>query len=744
MTAVNQQRINNDDNDSIDLGEVFHTIISHWKLIVVCVFVAVVLAVLYLRETRSVYSVDGLVQIESSQSSAESLLGSAGLSTLSSLADIKSPADTEIQLIQSRFVLGAVVHDLNLDIALSSDQDGPFSRLLSSAKENVDYAKEGVSYTRDGTTFQITKFKVPFSLLDQRFKLKFLAGGAYTLNLVADSKIQGLENQRLIKGQVGQLLSLQVAGGTFELLIKSNNPDLQKLNSSTVYLTKKSLIQAVSDIRSSLSVVEKGKQTGIVALVYTGTDQGLIKTTLNSVMDVYLAQNVASKTEDTQQTLSFLDQQLPILKKELEASENKYNTFREKNNTIDPTKEAELLLQQGVDLKSKKLELEQQGVLLSQKYTANFPLVSQIKAQINAINQDSKDLEGRVEAMPELQRQYLQLYRDVQVNTVLYTSLLNSYEQLKVLKAGKSATVRILDQAIIYAKPIAPKKALVLLLAAISGGIISLFLILLKGIVYAGVKDSQVIEAKTGIAVVATVPRSVSQRKMFSRRFKKVYLIAKEDPEDFAVESLRSLRTMIHFSLAKSRNNVILITGPAPEIGKSFISANFAVICAQMGKSVILIDVDMRRGHLNSYFNVSDTKGLADYLKGHIESADLCQSTGVSGLDFISKGNSPSNPSELLLTSKFTSLMTELSERYDYVIIDSPPILAATDAAIIARSAGVTLMVARYAQTHLRELTLSLDRLSQSGTVVDGIVFNDVQSTEGYGYKYAYQYRSDK
>jgi tyrosine-protein kinase Etk/Wzc len=740
MTAVNQQRIN-EDNESIDLGEMFLIILNNWKLIVICVFAAVILSLLYLRQARSVYSVDGLVQIVSTQSASDALLGDSGLAAL---ANIKSPADTEIQLLQSRFVLGDVVHNLNLDTALSSDQDRWYKRLLLTSSENVEYTKNGVNYSRDGVSFKISKFEVPFGLLDRAFKLNFLADGVYTLDLEGKSKIHGFENQGLITGKVGQLLVMQLGGGTLQVLIQSNSPDLKKINSDTVYLTKKSLIQSIKDISFNLAVAEKGKQTGIIALLHQGQDQERIKTTLNEVMSVYLAQNVASRTEDTQQTLNFLNQQLPLLKKELESSEDKYNTFREKNNTIDPTKEAELLLQQGVDLKVKKLELEQQGVLLGQKYTSSFPQVSQIKAQIDAINQDSKDLESRVQAMPELQRQYLQLYRDVQVNTVLYTSLLNSYEQLKVLKAGKTATVRILDQAIINPIPIAPKKGLIILLAALSGGIVSVLFIFLKSIVYTGVKESEVIEARTGVPVIATVPRSQSQRKMFSQRSKKVYLIAKEDPEDLAVESLRSLRTLIHFSLSKSKNNVILITGPSPEIGKSFLSVNFAVICAQMGKSVILVDADMRRGHLNKYFNVLNKAGLADYLKGNLEFADLCQQTAVNGLHFIPKGNSPTNHSELLLSPRFPSLVNELSKRYDYVIIDSPPVLAATDAAIIARTAGMTLLVARYAQSHLREIELSIDRLSQVGTFVEGIIFNDVQSTVGYGYQYAYQYRSNK
>ena len=740
MTVVNQQPVNEDDK-SIDIGQLFNIILSHWKLILLCVSAAVILALLYLRQTKSIYSVDGLVQIESSQSPSDMLLGN---SALAGFADVKSPAETEIQLIKSRFVLGAVVHNLNLDTVLSSDQDRWYKRLFSSSTENINYAKNGVNYSRDDISFQITKFDVPFELLDQAFKLKFLADGVYRLELKDKSKIHGFENQGLIVGKIGQLVRIQLKGGVFQLLIQSNSRHLQKLNSDSIYLVKKSLIQSIKDINFNLAVAEKGKQTGVIALVYQGQNQQRIQTTLNEVMSVYLAQNIASRTEDTQQTLDFLDQQLPMLKRTLESSEDKYNAFREKNNTIDPAKEAELLLQQGIDLRAKKLELEQQGVLLGQKYTSNFPLVVQIKAQVDAINNDTKELENRVRAMPELQRQHLQLYRDVQVNTVLYTGLLNSYQQLKILKAGKTATVRILDQAVISAEPIAPKKPLVMLLAALSGVIISLFLILIGRILYTGIKDSEIIEAETGVLVLATVPRSPSQFKKTVSRLKKLSLLAKEDPEDLAVESLRSLRTMIHFSLAKSINNIILITGPSPEIGKSFLAVNFAALCAQMGKSVILIDADMRRGYLNKYFNVTNSNGLANYLLGELDESELTVQTDVEGLDFIPRGGSPINPSELVLTERFNQLMAQLSAKYDYVIIDSAPILAATDAVIIARTAGVTLMVARYGRTHMRELKLSLNRLSQTETTVAGIVFNDVQSTGGYGYQYAYQYRSDK
>jgi tyrosine-protein kinase Etk/Wzc len=212
-----------------------------------------------------------------------------------------------------------------------------------------------------------------------------------------------------------------------------------------------------------------------------------------------------------------------------------------------------------------------------------------------------------------------------------------------------------------------------------------------------------------------------------------------------AIESLRSLRTVVHFAVAK--NNIILITGPSPAIGKSFIAANFAAIMAQMGKSVVLIDADMRRGHLHQFFELNRGLGLSEYLQGKEHSIDtLCHKTEIDGLDFINTGTIPPNPAELLLNERFNTLMDELSRSYDFVLIDSPPLLAATDGVIIGRKAGLSLMIARYGHTDIKELELATSRLIQAGVSVQGVVFNDIQQGSGtsYGYQYGYQYRSSK
>jgi tyrosine-protein kinase Etk/Wzc len=726
MTVSNTQQ-HHELDDTIDLKELARTLIKHWYWILLCVIVAVALAVLYLRVTKPVYAVDGLIQVESNKNASAALLGD-----LSSVMDVKSPAQTEIELLKSRFVLGQALKNLKLDIGLSSPQEQLTQRVRQPLPHVLMHSPKHVFYQIDRTYIDLARLDVSEALLDQRLTLTLKGNKTYQISL---------NEQVLLTGLIGQATHVDTPMGTIDLLVNDAS------SQGTLFLVKKSLRSAAQDLSSRLSVSEKGKLTGILALSYQGTNPTLITQTLNEIMQVYLKQNVERRSAETQKTLAFLKAQLPELKDELEASERRYNEFRRQNNTIDVTKESELLLMQSVSLKTTRMELEQKAAELKARFTDEYPLMAEVNAQLAELAQENKKLEQRMTQIPEIQRLYLQLFRDVQVNTELYTSLLNSYQQLKVVKASEIGNVRVIDQAVKPIDPIKPKRSLVLMLSVLLGGFAGTALILLKNLLFSGLKDSSLIESRLGLSILATVPRSIMQRKL-TRRFRKgqQHLLAAQDSEDMAIESLRSLRTVVHFA-ASGRNNVILITGPSPSIGKSFIAANFAAVMAQMGKSVVLIDADMRRGHLFNYFELERGVGLSEYLQGKESNLDLlCHKTNIEGLEFLNTGAIPPNPAELLLNERFNTLMDELSSTFDFVILDSPPLLAATDGVIIGRKAGLTLMVARYGHTDIKELEVANNRLVQAGVTVQGVVFNDIQqgAGTGYGYQYGYQYRSNK
>lgn len=227
---------------------------------------------------------------------------------------------------------------------------------------------------------------------------------------------------------------------------------------------------------------------------------------------------------ESKQTLDFLDKQLPDLKQQLEESERKFNQFREKYNTVDVTQEAELYLKQNIALETTKTELKQKQAELAAKYTNDHPLMAEINAQLAAVNKKSAELSDTLKRLPEVQRRYLQLYRDVKVNTELYTSLLNSYQQLKIAKAGEIGNVRIIDTAVEPIKPIKPRPLLVLFLSLVVGGFIGTVLALLRNMLRTGVKDSTQIENDLNLPVYATVPRSpIQETRMNILKKKKEY-----------------------------------------------------------------------------------------------------------------------------------------------------------------------------------------------------------------------------
>lgn len=720
--------------DSIDLKELFFSLIAQWKIIACCVVLSLICALLYLRITPDTYSVDAMVQVEDSKGAASAaLLGD--LSKVSGGLSQKSPADPEIEILRSRMVLGQVIQNLNLDINVKDNQSGLIDKLISQDKSRLEYRHESVLYSNQNNNLIIRELKVPEYYLDKPLKLEFKGANQFTLTY---------KDQVVFNGQLNKKNILNTNRGLWQVQLNAQG----NLKEQSYTLTKLALPTAVKNFNDIYSVAEKGKVTGVIGLNYLGQDPEHITQVLNNVLTVYHQQNIERKSLESKQTLAFLEKQLPELRKQLEDSEIKFNQFREKYKTVDVNAESELLLKQNIDLEKLKIELQQKQAELSAKYTNDHPLIRQIDAQITEINKKIADLNNRLTQLPETQRLYLQLYRDVKVNTELYTSLLNSYQQLKIANAGEIGNVRIIDTAVEPVKPIKPKKLIVLILSIFVGGFIGVLIALLRNMMRSGVNDSTQIENELDLPVYATVPRSPIQESRIKilKKKKSIPILAVKNSDDIAIESLRSIRTAIHFALANAKNNIIMIAGPSPEVGKSFISTNLATIFAQSNKRVLLIDADMRRGYMHKYFDVDVKPGLSELLSGQADLSQVLHKTQVANLDVITRGKSPTNPSEMLSSTQFKDLLEKFQTQYDHIIIDTPPVLAVTDGIIISQYTGVNLIVARYAKSHMKELELTVNRFEQAGVKVNGFILNDIQRSSGggYGYNYAYAYKAQK
>ncbi|EPW5003166.1 polysaccharide biosynthesis tyrosine autokinase [Acinetobacter baumannii] len=726
---MNQQNTNTE--DTIDLKELFFSLIAQWKLIALCVILSVVCALLYLRVTPDTYSVDALVQVEDSKGASAALLGD-----LAQMIEQKSPAQAEIEILKSRLVLGSVIKDLHLNIQVSSTENTLTHRLLSDADYKTEYTTKSVIFKDGLKSFDIRQFEIPAYYLDKNLLLDFDKQSLRLTDPVTEEVI--------LTVPLNQVNHVAGPHGLWKVAIFTKDQF-----DATYNIKSLSLPIAVNAISANYAVAERGKLTGVLGLNYQGQDKEHITKVLNVILATYSAQNIERRSAESAQTLKFLDEQLPDLKKQLDDAERQFNKFRQQYNTVDVTKESELYLTQSITLETKKAELEQKQAEMAAKYTAEHPAMREINGQLAAINKQIGELNSTLKQLPNVQRQYLQLYREVEVKTQLYTALLNSYQQLRIAKAGEIGNVRIVDTAVEPVEPIKPKKLLVLILSVFVGGFIGALIALLRNMLRTGIKDSGQIENEMDLPVYATVPRSPIQESRIKilKKKKSIPILAVKNSDDIAIESLRSIRTAIHFALANAKNNIIMIAGPSPEVGKSFISTNLATIFAQGNKRVLLIDADMRRGYMHKYFDVDVKPGLSELLSGQADLQKVLHKTQVANLDVITRGKSPTNPSEILSSNQFKELLEQLQSQYDHIIIDTPPVLAVTDGIIISQYTGVNLIVARYAKSQMKELELTVNRFEQAGVKVNGFILNDIQRASagyGYGYNYAYAYKAQK
>lgn len=697
-------------------------------------FIGVVYAVL----STPVYQATAMIQVEDGGASVP------GFDDMAGMFESTSAAVTEIELLKSRSVIGEAVDSLKLDI-IAEPKLFPFIGERAYRKftpmEEGDLAEPSFgasSYAWGGESINIFRFDVPRAAINQEFILVAQAGnGVALLNGGGDE---------ILAGKVGE----ELTNGKFNLTVRKLNarPGTEFL------LARKDRLNTILNLQAAIGASEKGKDSGIINLSLQSTKPSYAEKVLDKVAAIYVRRNVERNSAEAQKSLEFLEVQLPEIKKQLEYAEQRFNDYQIKRQSINITLETQGVLEQVVKLETKLQELNLKRLELGRKFKKDHPAYQGIIEQIQAVESQKNELIGEVGNLPETQQELLRLKRDVEVSNQIYTLLLSKTQELDIVRAGTVGNVRVIDYAEVNtSKPVKPKKALIVVMATMLGGMLAVAIVLIQKAMHKGVEDPSEIEG-LGIPVYASVPYSDYQDKLtgFTGRKNKAgkakSLLALDNPADLSIEALRSLRTSLHFAMMEAKNNIVAISGPSPGVGKSFISVNLAAVLAQSGKKVLIIDADMRKGYLQTQFGLKWDDGLSDYLSGRLNLAQVTKPTKVEGLNVITRGQIPPNPSELLMHSNFNKLVEEVSAAYDIVIIDTPPILAVTDPAIVSAHTGTTLLVARFGQNHLREIDLTRNRFEQNGIDVKGLVFNGVvkKASNAYGYYgyYNYEYKSDK
>ncbi|HFP9274682.1 polysaccharide biosynthesis tyrosine autokinase [Klebsiella pneumoniae] len=721
MSSVKNRAVEKE-ADEIDLARLVGELIDHKKLIISVTSLFTLVALLYALFSTPIYQADALLQVEQKQ-------GNAILNSLSQmLPDSQPQSAPEIALLQSRMILGKTVEDLNLQARIEQE----YFPLFGKGWARLSGKQMG--------NLTVSRFYLP---TDSKSDIPEL-----TLTVKDNTHYSVSFNDKQMLGEVGVLLDSNGVS------LKVDNIEAEpgaKFNIS--YVSK---LKAITDLQELFSVIDQGKDTGILSLSLKGPEPQLLEKILNSISNNYLAQNVARQAAQDAKSLEFLSEQLPKVRNELDTAEDKLNQYRRQKDSVDLSLEAKSVLEQIVNVDNQLNELTFRESEISQLYTKEHPTYKALMEKRKTLQDEKEKLNQRVSAMPKTQQDILQLSRDVDSGQAVYMQLLNRQQELNIAKSSAIGNVRIIDNAVAQPKPVKPKKVIVLLVGIILGAMVSVGLVLLRVFLRRGIESPEQLE-ELGINVYASIPVSetFAKRSIQPLKLKKnseseyQRFLAVENPADLAIEAVRGLRTSLHFAMMEARNNVLMISGASPNAGKTFVSSNLAAVIAQTGQKVLFIDTDMRKGYTHKLFNLTNDKGLSDILSGKAEVSTAVKTVPTAGFDYISRGVVPPNPAELLMHRRLGELLNWASQNYDIVILDTPPILAVTDAAIIGHYVGTTLLIARFEQNTTKEIEVSFKRFEQSGVMVKGCILNGVvkkaSSYYGYGYNhYGYSYTDEK
>jgi tyrosine-protein kinase Etk/Wzc len=722
-SAASVRKPNTNNSDDIDLGKLLGVLLDGKWLIILVTALFMAVGIVYALSLTPIYQADALVQIEQKGGGPASMI-----SDLGEVYSQESSAATEIEIITSRMVLRKTVNALNL-IPVAAPIYFPYLGKAFARK----MGNEGV--------INISDYILPKGAQQKQHFLTLLNNklGTYQLSDARDNII--------LSGKVGVLAEKD---GYRLLVARLSGQNKQKFN-----ISNRSELSAISWLKGNLSIREKGS-TGILLFTFTGADRIQIPKILDDITTNYYLQNLARNAAQAKSSLDFVNAHLPEIKQKLTAFEDALNSYKQNNDSINLSFETSSMLEGMVRLESQLNELTFQESDISQSFTKEHPTYIALLDKRKMLESQLDVLNNKIQKLPKKQQVILRMMRDVEVNQSIYLQLLNKKQELSIVQASTVGNVRILDTAIVSGGPIKPKKSLIVVLATLLGGMLSIAYMFLKLAFHRGIESPDQIEV-LGLSVYASIPKSAGQEpidkeidaKKKIRQCTKISetLLGEVNAADLAIEALRSLRTSLHFVMMEAKNNIIMVTGPSGGIGKTFVSCNLAGVIAKAGQKILIIDADLRKGKMARSLSQTHENGLSDYLVGNISITQAIKSLTSDNMDFIAKGKTPPNPSELLLHPRFKLLLDWASEHYDIVIVDTPPVLAVTDAGIVGEHCGTNLLIAHFDKTTAKEIEISVQRLAQAGVEVKGTILNAVEKTASnyysYGY-YNYSYESEK
>lgn len=766
QTAVNVNGVlhqHNEPDKVFDLRKLLDKVISYWYWFFLCVVACIALSWLYLRYATPDYKVNAKILIQDDQKGGDS--PEKDMLEQLQMFNSKSNVDNEMEIIKSRSLMEKTVKDLQL---------------------NVSYWLEGRLKTAE--QFRKLPFAVQWSHLSDS-----LPDAEYVVQPLSESKVH-ISAEGVVNKDISWNDTLHLPEGIMKVIRQSGNP-LAKEN----YVVRVvSVDKAVTVYRNKLAVNIPNKQVSTIDLTMTSTIPEKGELILNELINAYMQVSVDAKNRIADSTIAFVDNRLALVSRELTGVEKDIQTFKQNNQLADLGEQAKLLIastgdfsrqltEQQVKLsvieslekyindeannkrivpsslvledpnfvsiigKYNGLELERERLLMSN--TASNPVVKNIDEQLISLRGDLKSnlssfktgietsiaqlqqrsgaIDRKIQQVPAKERVFLDYSRQQAVKQELYLFLLKKREESAISKSSNLAGARIIDLAKSEAFPYMPKRALIYLLGLMLGIIFPAIGLYLRDILSRRVINKLDITENTPAPILAEVGHTDE----------KTAVIISKDTVSPVAEQFRALRTNLQFVLRGANEKVILLTSSMSGEGKTFIATNLAAVLSLSGKKVLLMEMDLRKPKISEKLGIDNRTGFSTWSIGKTPLNELIRPSGINeNCWIITSGPIPPNPAELLLTDTTKELFATLRSRFDYIVIDAPPVGLVTDAQLLGHFADATLYLVRQGYTFKQQLQISKELYTFRKMPKMNIVVNDVKAGQGYGYSYTYGY----
>ncbi len=714
------------EEEDVVLGQLLQVVLDDiWWMIGTAVFI-ILAAAAYCYVAKPVYSADAHVRVEQSDNTSQALTQTQTGATIGNSSGAL-PTDAEIEMIKSRGVVAPVIEQCKLNFSVSPVTIPVLGSIAARLATPGVPGKPWLgmtSYAWGGEEAMVDSIEVVQALEGVKMTMTALGNNRYSLATP--------EGVPLLEGRVGEMAKGNGVSINVTKLVARPGTRFEVLRAND--------LDAIAAFQSGITVVEQGKSTGVIQISLENGDPARAAEIANALANSYLLQHIESKQADAEKMLAFLKSEQPRLKGDLEHAEAALTEYQSKSGSINASDEAKVYLEGSITYEAQISALKLQMATLDQRFESGHPALIVAQQQLSQLEAERARFSERFKNLPASEVKAVSLQRDAKVAEDIYVLLLNRVQELSVQKAGTGGNVHIVDAALRPGAPVKPKKFLIMSAAVILGLILGTGLVFLRRAMFNGIVDPDKVERLAGLPLVGLIPMSTEQVKLDAEakrterdRDRVSPILATMRPNDVCVEIMRSLRTSLQFTLMEARNHTVMLTGPASGVGKSFLAVNLAVLLAASGKKVLLIDGDMRRGKLERSFGLERANGLAELLAGTIGLEQAIRTTRTPFLSFMPAGKRPENPSELLMSPRLQQYLDGLGRVYDVVFIDTPPVLAVTDASIIGKLSGTNFLVMRSGAHNEMEISDAIRRLRSAGIPLHGAIMNGMPArSRGY------------